>query len=72
MSTGLFRGRRRARGRGEGLIEGAQKALGPMSEIIAHKHLEIVCMALAPLLQGHRKCAVDGIADAFRVVWVNQ
>ena len=57
---------------GGALGERTQKALGPMAEIIAHKHLENIRMPLATLLKRHRKGTVDGVADALRIVWIDQ
>src|SRR5262245_50111402 len=54
------------------MIKHAEKTLRPMAEIISHQHLEGVSVALTTLLQRHRQCAVDGVTDAFRIIWIDQ
>src|SRR5262245_63865525 len=54
------------------LSERGQKAITPMTDIVAYKNLEIVRVSLPPLLQRHREGSVYGIANAFWVVRINQ
>ena len=49
-----------------------RKPLRPMAEIVAHQHFEGGGMALAALFERHRQGAIDGVADAFRIVRIDQ
>ena len=49
-----------------------KKPPSPMAEIVAHQHLEVGGMPLTALVQRHRQRAIDGVADPFRIVRIDQ
>src|SRR5262249_25548125 len=54
------------------LSERGQKAITPMTDIVAYKNFEIVRVSLPPLLQRHTERSAYGIAIAFWTVGINQ